>query len=65
MFEVVVKEVLKLLCKIEEALLVVFVVLKLAKLVTWSWLWILSPFWIGCTIVLFAMVLIIIVKKLR
>jgi hypothetical protein len=27
-------------------LLIVFIVLKLAGLVNWSWLWVLAPFWI-------------------
>jgi len=27
-------------------LLVIFIVLKLAGLVAWSWLWVLSPLWI-------------------
>ena len=26
---------------------VVFIVLKLTKTISWSWLWVLSPFWIG------------------
>lgn len=28
-------------------LLIVFVVLKLLKVITWSWVWVLSPLWIG------------------
>lgn len=28
------------------ALLVVFVVLRLTELVTWSWVWVLAPLWI-------------------
>lgn len=27
-------------------LLVVFVVLKLTGLITWSWVWVLAPFWL-------------------
>lgn len=27
-------------------LLIVFIVLKLCKVITWSWMWVLSPFWI-------------------
>ena len=27
-------------------LLVVFIVLKLTKVITWSWWWVLSPLWI-------------------
>lgn len=25
---------------------IVFIILKLCKVVSWSWLWVLSPFWI-------------------
>ena len=28
-------------------LLVVFIVLKLTGVIAWSWLWVLSPLWIG------------------
>ena len=28
-------------------LLVVFIVLKLCKVIDWSWVWVLSPLWIG------------------
>lgn len=34
-----------------------FVVLKLCHVVTWSWLWVLAPFWIGAAL---ALVLIIV-----
>jgi len=26
---------------------IVFIVLKLCGVINWSWLWVLSPFWIG------------------
>ena len=29
-----------------EVLLVVFIILKLCKVINWSWWWVLSPFWI-------------------
>lgn len=25
----------------------IFIVLKLCKVIDWSWVWVLSPFWIG------------------
>lgn len=28
-------------------LLVIFIILKLTGNITWSWLWVLSPLWIG------------------
>ena len=38
-------------------LLVVFVVLKLCKVINWSWWWVLSPLWIGLAItVIFAVI---------
>lgn len=33
-------------------LTIVFIVLKLCKVITWSWLWILSPIWITTAIVI-------------
>lgn len=33
-------------------LTIVFIVLKLCKVITWSWLWVLAPIWIPTAIVL-------------
>lgn len=30
-----------------EVLTVIFIVLKLCKVINWSWIWVLSPLWIG------------------
>ena len=40
-------------------LTVIFIVLKLCKVITWSWWWVLSPIWIswGLALVLFLFVL--------
>lgn len=37
-----------------DVLLIVFIVLKLCKVINWSWWWVLSPFWIplGLAIIL-------------
>lgn len=32
------------------ALTIAFVVLKLCGVITWSWLWVLSPLWIGVAV---------------
>ena len=32
-------------------LTIVFIILKLCKVISWSWLWVLSPIWIGAIIV--------------
>lgn len=38
-------------------LLVVFIVLKLCKVINWSWWWVLSPLWIGLGIaIIFAVI---------
>jgi len=31
-------------------LTITFIVLKLCKVITWSWIWVLSPLWIGSAI---------------
>lgn len=40
-------------------LLVVFIVLKLCKVITWSWMWVLSPLWIS--LILWGIILLIII----
>ncbi|MBO5700358.1 MAG: hypothetical protein J6R57_02940 [Bacteroidales bacterium] len=40
-----------------ELLLLVFIVLKLTKVIDWSWWWVLSPLWIG--IVLYALIILV------
>ncbi len=32
---------------LDGVLLVVFIVLKLCGVITWSWIWVISPLWIG------------------
>lgn len=41
----------------------VFIVLKLCKVIDWKWLWVLSPMWIGAGIAVIAIVLLIIAIK--
>ena len=40
-----------------DVLLVVFIVLKLVGVITWSWFWVLSPLWITMILVILAVVL--------
>ena len=42
-----------------DVLLVVFIILKLCKVINWSWFWVLSPLWISLIIYI---ILVIIVK---
>ncbi len=39
-----------------ETLLVVFVVLKLIGVISWSWWWVTSPIWIAVVLYIFAIV---------
>ena len=41
----------------------VFIVLKLLDIITWSWLWVLSPFWIPFIIGIILVILLIIFGK--
>ena len=41
----------------------VFIVLKLLNIITWSWLWVLSPFWIPFIIGIILVILSIIFGK--
>ena len=40
-------------------LTVAFIVLKLCKVVNWSWWWVLSPLWITCVIVILVLLVIV------
>ena len=44
-------------------LTIVFVVLKLCKVIDWSWLWVLSPIWISAALILIIVVIMIIYAK--
>lgn len=49
-------------------LTVAFVVLKLCKVISWSWWWVFSPLWIGfalsiVTVIVIAIILIILSKN--
>lgn len=44
-----------------ELLAIVFIVLKLCKIINWSWIWVLSPIWIS--LCLLAIILIILFIK--
>lgn len=36
---------------------VVFIALKLAKVISWSWFWVLSPFWIVMLLIFIIMII--------
>ena len=43
-----------------DALLLIFIVLKLTGVISWSWLWVLSPLWVSIGI---AIVIVIVLLK--
>lgn len=45
-------------------LTIVFIVLKLCGVISWSWLWVLSPIWISTVLVL-AVLIVVIIKAIK
>ena len=43
---------------------VVFIVLKLCKVISWSWLWVLAPFWIPLGIAIVFLIVVVIMAFL-
>lgn len=46
-------------------LTIVFIVLKLCKLINWSWLWVLSPMWITILLAIITFIVVIIILKVK
>ena len=46
-----------------EALALVFIVLKLCGVITWSWLWVLSPIWISFMVVAVLAVIVLFLSR--
>ena len=46
-------------------LLVAFIILKLCGVITWPWLWVLSPLWIPITLGFLLMIIIAIVLFIK
>lgn len=44
---------------------VAFVILKLCKVINWSWLWVTAPFWIPLAIGLIAIAIYILVDSIK
>lgn len=44
-------------------LTIVFIVLKLTKVINWSWLWVLSPLWISLVIGLLLIIIYFIIVR--
>lgn len=44
-------------------LTIVFIVLKLTKVIDWSWVWVLAPTWISLLLVVIFVTAVILIKK--
>ena len=44
-------------------LTLVFIVLKLCKVIDWSWWWVLSPIWIGIVLVILIFIICLFISK--
>ena len=44
-------------------LTLVFIVLKLCKVINWSWWWVLSPIWIGIVLVILIAIICLLISK--
>ena len=44
------------------ALTLIFIVLKLTKIIKWSWLWVLSPIWISIALTVIITIIVVIAK---
>lgn len=40
---------------------IAFIILKLCKVIAWSWLWVLSPFWIPAAIAILVIIFMVII----
>lgn len=47
------------------ALGITFVALKLAHAIAWPWIWVLSPFWIPCAVVIVVLVVLVIIVLIK
>lgn len=45
-------------------LTIVFIVLKLLKVINWSWLWVLAPIWIQIIIIIMIVIITFIIAKI-
>ena len=42
---------------------IAFIVLKLTKVITWSWVWVLSPLWISSILATIVVIIALIIKR--
>ena len=59
------KITIRLGCSWTTILQIVFIVLKLCKVISWKWIWVLSPTWISLLIVIISFIIFIFICVLR
>ena len=50
---------------IGDLVLVAFIILKLTGVITWSWIWVLSPLWIGVLLFVIVLIIGVIIQKVK
>lgn len=50
---------------IGDLVLVAFIILKLTGVITWPWIWVLSPLWIGVLLFVVVLIIGIIIQKVK
>lgn len=45
------------------ALQIAFIVLKLCKVINWSWIWVLAPTWIGLILLTIAAICVVLLRR--
>ena len=48
-----------------DILTLIFITLKLTGVITWSWWWVLSPIWIGWSLIIIIILVYFIFKKIK
>jgi len=46
-------------------LTILFIALKLTNFIDWSWWWVLSPMWLSAVILVFAVLLLVLIRKAK
>lgn len=59
------KIVIKLSGSFNTLLQIIFIVLKLCKVINWSWLWVLSPLWISTILAIVCFIISVIIITIR
>ena len=50
---------------VSQLLTILFIVLKLCKIITWSWLWVLAPTWLPIILVMLYIIIGAVVKTIK